>query len=188
MDMLISGDAITHIVEGMRNPRISFVIIPDQFSDINQEKDYASKFQRLIEYFIKLQQKDDPNKTKIEIHLTTNSNPKSSSEDRRFVVDLRRRNDEKYEWMEIVHDSHCDTRRTFRITIQWLVAVAAKIDQQAQLLQRRCTQYGLKLVTVPHYSALRSCFMNPVCVLCIFVWSIKYIHIDILIFYLSISR
>ena len=52
--------------------------------------------------------------------------------------------------------------RTFRMTIQWLVAVANKIDQQAQLLHRRCSQYGLKLVSVPHYSCLTSCFRNPV--------------------------
>jgi hypothetical protein len=161
VDMLISGDTSSHIVEGMRNPRLSYVIIPDQFSDVNQENEYASKFQRLVEYFVKLQPKDTPNKTQIEVHLANASNPQSSAEDKRFVVDLRRRNDEKYEWMEIVHDSNCDTRRTFRITIQWLVAVSAKIDQQAQLLQRRCTQYGLKLVSVPHYSALRSSFMNP---------------------------
>lgn len=118
--------------------------------------------QRLVEYFIKLQPKDAANKTKIEIHMTDDSNPKGSKVDKRFIVDLRKRNDEKYEWMEMVHDSNCDTRRTFRITIQWIVAVSAKIDQQAQLLQRRCTQYGLKLVGVPHYSALRSCFLNPV--------------------------
>lgn len=159
--MLISGDAFTHILEGMRYPRISFVIIPDQFASPNEEKEYASKFQRLVEYFIKLQPKD-ADKTQIEVYMTDDSKPKSSKEDRRFIVDLRKRNDEKYEWMEMVHDSNCDTRRTFRITIQWLVAVSAKIDQQAQLLQRRCTQYGLKLVSVPHYSALRSCFLNPV--------------------------
>lgn len=166
VDMLISGDAITHILEGMRYPRISFVIIPDHFSNPNEEKEYVSKFQRLIDYFIKLHPKDSENKTEIEIYTTNDSTPRSSLDDKRFVVDLRKRSDEKYSWMEMVHDSNCDTRRTFRITIQWLVAVSAKIEQQAQLLQRRCTQYGLKLVSVPHYSALRSCFLNPVCVLC----------------------
>lgn len=161
VDMLISGDAFAHILEGMRFPRISFVIIPPQFANLDEEKDYSSKFIRLVEYFIKLQPKD-ADKTNIDIYLTNDSNPKGSNNDRRFIVDLRKRSDEKYEWMEMVHDSNCDTRRTFRITIQWLVAVSAKIDQQAQLLQRRCIQYGLKLVSVPHYSALTSCFLNPV--------------------------
>ena len=111
VDMLISGDAFTHILEGMRYPRISFVIIPDEFLDSDQEKDYiANKFQRLMEYFIKLQPKD-ADKTKIEIHMTGDSNPKGSKEDKRFIVDFRKRSDEKYEWMEMVHDSNFDTRR-----------------------------------------------------------------------------
>lgn len=158
--MLISGDTNTQILEGMRNPRISFVIIPDQFANTDEEKIYIDKFQNLVEYFIRLQK--DADTTQIDVHMTDDTSPKTSRGDKRFVVDLRKRNDEKYEWMEMVHDSCFDTRRTFRITIQWLVAVSAKIDQQAQLLQRRCTQYGLKLVSVPHYSALRSCFVNPV--------------------------
>ena len=163
VDMLISGDTNTQILEGMRNPRISFVIIPDQFANADEEKVYTDKFQSLVEYFIRLQKEADS--TKIDVHMTDDTNPKTSLGYTRFIVDLRKRGDEKYEWMEIVHDSNCDTRRTFRITIQWLVAVSAKIDQQAQLLQRRCTQYGLKLVSVPHYSALRSCFLNPVSIL-----------------------
>ena len=143
----------------MRYPRISFVIIPDPFTDQNEEKEYLSKFQRLVEYFTKMQPKD--NSFKIDLHTSNDSHPKASSGDKRFVVDLRKKRDDKYEWMELVHDSNCDTRRTFRITIQWLVAVASKIDQQQQLLHRRCTQYGLKLVSAPHFSCLRSCFMNP---------------------------
>jgi hypothetical protein len=161
VDMLISGDAISNILEGMRFPRISFVIIPDQFANQIEEQAYVTKFQRLVEYFIKLQPKDT-DMSKIEVYMADDSKSKGSKEDKRFIVDLRKRNDEKYEWMEMVHDCNCDTRRTFRITIQWLVAVSEKINQQAQLLQRRCTQYGLKLVSVPHYSALRSCFLNPV--------------------------
>jgi len=160
--MLISGDAFAHILEGMRYPRISFVIIPDRFSNFDEEKDYVNKFQKLVEYFVKLQQKDIADKTHIEVHMTDNSAPKGSKNDKRFIVDLRKRIVEKYEWMEMVHDSNFDTRRTFRITLQWLVAVSAKIEQQAQILHRRCTQYGLKLISVPHFSSLPYCFLNPV--------------------------
>jgi hypothetical protein len=160
LDMLIGGDAETTILEGMRHPRISFLIIPDTFADSQGENEYLNKFQRLMEYFGKLVPKDEM----INIDLITSSEagPQASSGDKRFVVDLRKKRDDKYEWMEVVHDSNCDTRRTFRITIQWLVAVASKIDQHAKNLQRRCSQYGLKLVSAPHYSCLRSCFMNPV--------------------------
>ncbi len=161
LDMLIGGDAET-ILEGMRHPRISFLIIPDQFTDSNGEAEYMIKFQRLMEYLCKLQRKDETKNISIHMITSDDANPQPSSGDKRFVVDLRKKRDDKYEWLELVHDSNCDTRRTFRITIQWLVAVASKIDQQAKTLQRRCSQYGLKLVSVPHYSCLRSCFMNPV--------------------------
>jgi len=162
LDMLLSGDAVTTILEGMRYPRISFVIIPDPFLDSHEEKEYLSKFQRLVEYFSKIQRKDESKNISIEMHMSNDDSPQASSGDKRFVVDLSKRKDDKHEWMELVHDSNCDTRRTFRITILWLVAVASKIDNQAQLLHRRCSQFGLKLVSVPHYSCLRSCFMNPV--------------------------
>lgn len=162
LDMLISGDTETTILEGMRHPRISFLIIPDVFTDSHGENEYLSKFQRLMEYFGKLQCKDESKNVSIEISTSSEADPRASSGDRRFVVDLRKKRDDKYEWMELVHDSNFDTRRTFRMTIQWLVAVASKIDQQAKNLQRRCSQYGLKLVSVPHFSCLRSCFLNPV--------------------------
>jgi len=45
--------------------------------------------------------------------------------------------------------------------MQWLVAIGSKIDQQAQLLHRRCAQYGLNLIRVPNYSSLPLCLMNP---------------------------
>ena len=162
LDMLLSGDAETSILEGMRHPRISFVIIPDPFASSDEEQEYLGKFQRLVEYFSKLQPKDDSNNISIETHTSNDADPQASSGDKRFIVDLRKKRDDKYEWMELVHDSNCDTRRTFRISIQWLCTVASKIDQQAQLLQRRCAQYGLKLVSAPHFSCMRSCFLNPV--------------------------
>ena len=98
----------------------------------------------------------------IEIHSSDESGPRASSGAKHFTVDLRKKREDKYEWMELVHDSNCDTRRTFRMTFRWLVAVGNQIDQQAQLLSRRCSQYGLKLISVPHFSCLNSCFMNPV--------------------------
>ena len=168
LDMLISGDAVTTILEGMRYPRISFVIMPDKFVDAEGEKDYVEKFQRLVEYFGKVQEaRDDSNSSfNIEIHLSNDDYPQASSGAERFVVDLTKdKKKDKYEWMELAHDSNCDTRRTFRMTIQWLVAVASKIDQQAQRLSSRCKREGLTLISVPHFSCLRSCFLNPVSVL-----------------------
>ena len=152
VDMLISGDAKEGIVEGMRYPRISFVIIPDHYKNQKEEKEYCAKFQRLLEYFAKLQPKHKSSKIEVEIHMCGDISPWDGLEecgisvDKRFIVDLRKRSTDNYEWLEMVHDSTCVTRRTFRITMQWLVAVAGKVDQQAQLLQRRCNQFELKLV------------------------------------------
>jgi len=160
LDMTLSGDTITSISEDMRQPRISFVILPDPFSDQNGESEYSSKFQRLVEYFNKLQSKGSI-AIDIEMLMTSDAAPHASKGKRSFLVDLRKRSSEKYEWCEIVHDSNCDTRRTFRITFQWLVAIGSKIDQQAQLLHRRCAQYGLNLIRVPNWSSLRLSFLNP---------------------------
>ena len=164
LDMLISGDTVTTILEGMRYPRISFVILPDQFVDSQGEKEFVDKFQRLVEYFGKVQglEKDELKNYSIEMHTNNDLCPHASSGDKHFVVDLRKKKDDKYEWMELVHDSNCDTRRTFRITIRWLVAVASKIDQQAQRLHSRCKREGLTLISVPNFSCLLSCFLNPV--------------------------
>jgi len=165
LDMLISGDAVTTILEGMRYPRISFVIMPDKFVDAEGEKEYVEKFQRLVEYFGKVQEaREDSNGSfNIEIHLSNDDYPQASSGAERFVVDLTKdKKKDKYEWMELAHDSNCDTRRTFRMTIQWLVAGASKIDQQAQRLSSRCKRECLTLISVPHFSCLRSCFLNPV--------------------------
>jgi len=161
LDMLISGDEVTTILEGMRYPRISFVIVPDPFTNKKGEDDYIVKFQELVKYFSKIQSKDGSKNICIEMHRANDVAPQSSSRNRRFEVDLRKKRDDKYEWMELVHDSNCDTRRTFRMTIQWLVAVGSKIDDQARLLRVRCSKLGLELVSVPHYSSLISCFMNP---------------------------
>ena len=43
----------------------------------------------------------------------------------------------------------------------WLVASSGKIDTQVQLLQRRCTQYGLKLVPFPQVTVSRNVYLNP---------------------------
>jgi hypothetical protein len=157
--MLLSGDAIKSISEEMRHPRISFLILPDPFTDQKGESEYSSKFQRLVEYFNKLQSKGSST-IEVETLMTSDKSPYASKGKRSFIVDLRRRSD-KYEWCEIVLDSNCDTRRTFRVTIQWLVAIGSKIDNQQQLLHRRCAQYGLNLIRVPSYSSLSLCFMNP---------------------------
>lgn len=110
LDMVISGDEGPRSLEGMRLPRISFVIIPDSFKDAGEEKEYTSKFQRLVEYFCKIQSKGSK-KINIEMRTGKGTRPQTSSADERFIVDLRKKRDDKNEWMELIHDSTCDTQR-----------------------------------------------------------------------------
>jgi hypothetical protein len=42
-----------------------------------------------------------------------------------------------------------------------LVASSGKVDAQVQLLQRRCTQYGLNLVPYPQTTLSKSMYLNP---------------------------
>jgi len=52
-------------------------------------------------------------------------------------------------------DSAFDFERCFRIAFHWLVASGSRVEQQVQSLQRRCTQFGLYLISLPEYSACR---------------------------------
>jgi len=65
------------------------------------------------------------------------------------------------EWMEVAVDSTFDTSWSYRIMFSWLVASSGKIDAQVQLLQRRCTQYGLNLVPFPQITLSKNVFLYP---------------------------
>jgi hypothetical protein len=158
---------------GTRFRRLSFGLIPDCFLDPSAEQEYISRFQRLLEYVSKLQPKDARNKIEIKIVTTKDSKPDSqnelaitrrSAEDsmERFIVRLGKGKRDKYEWMEMLMDPIFDTRRTYRIMFHWLVGSAAKVEAQIQLLQRRCTQFGLKLIQFPQSSVSSNLFLNPV--------------------------
>uniref|UniRef100_A0A6V2K027 DEPDC5 C-terminal domain-containing protein n=4 Tax=Ditylum brightwellii TaxID=49249 RepID=A0A6V2K027_9STRA len=171
VDNLICGDPDKAFSEGTRFRRLGFAIIPDRFSNMAQEQEYVGKFQRLLEYLNKLQQKDLQQKMEIKIITsmedvkdkgpTIGTNRLGKNTVKRFVVDLRKSKRDNYAWMEMVLDSSFSTNRTFKINFQWLVASASKVEAQVQLLQRRCTQYGLKLVNIPHASISADVFVNP---------------------------
>ena len=100
VDMLLSGDtSINTIQDGMRYPRISFIVIPDDFQNEDEEEKFRSKFMRLIEYF---RSKDTANAVEIEVYTSQQEPmPKTSEKSNRFVVDLtKNKKDGNYQWME----------------------------------------------------------------------------------------
>lgn len=81
---------------------------------------------------------------------------------KRLTVQLRKGKRDPYEWLNIAVEPTFDTRRSYRIMVQWLVASSSKVESQIQLIQRRCTQYGLKLISIPQLSISPTIFLNPV--------------------------
>lgn len=170
-DNLISGDPEKRLTEETRFRRLVFTIIPDQFgNDVNIEQQYVQKFQRLLDYILKLQQKDV---FENDIDIISSTTPEESRKKKqsksndlhsfvRCTIPLMKSKREKYEWMDILLDSSFDTKKSYHILVHWLVANGSKVEAHIQLLYRRCTQYGLNLVSVPQYSMSSTIYLHPV--------------------------
>lgn len=174
VDRIICGDDDREMREGMRFRRIMFGLIPPRIDSDASEQEYVGKFHRLLEYLNKLRDKDDPNKTSLNVKIVTRADKSSTETEQvsstpgiarnsmeRFYVDLRKSKRDTLEWMEVVVDSTLDTTWSYRIMLHWLVASSGKVDTQIQLLQRRCTQYGLDLKPFPQITVSRNVFLNP---------------------------
>jgi DEPDC5 protein C-terminal region len=181
VDRIICGDEDREMREGMRFKRIMFAVIPPRFESDDAEKAYIGKFKRLLEYLEKLREKDESDRP-LNIKIVSSADKKKAqhtvagqqqgqqvfstpgiagSSMVRFYVQLRKGKSSNFEWFEVAVDSTFETTWTFRIMFHWLVASSGKIDTQVQLLQRRCTQYGLNLVPFPQQSVSRNVFWNP---------------------------
>jgi hypothetical protein len=181
VDRIICGDEDREMREGMRFKRIMFAVIPPRFESDDAEKSYIAKFKRLLEYLEKLREKDESDRP-FNIKIVSSADKKKAqdiiaeqqgghqvlstpgiagSSMVRFYVQLRKGKASNFEWFEYAVDSTFDTTWTFRIMFHWLVASSGKVDTQVQLLQRRCTQYGLNLVQFPQQSVSRNVFLNP---------------------------
>ncbi|GKZ00753.1 hypothetical protein MPSEU_001027100 [Mayamaea pseudoterrestris] len=152
VDRIIAGDSDREMREGMRFKRIMFAVLPERCEDAEAENMYIDKFQRLVEYFEKLREKDgssEPLKVTIvkleEIDEDVNSRKKLTESTpgiswnamRRFYVKLKKSKNDTLEWMEIVVDSTFKTCWSYRIMFQWLVASSGKVEAQVQMLSRR---------------------------------------------------
>jgi hypothetical protein len=154
-----------------------FGIIPDPFDGDNpaeQESEYIAKFNRFLEYLNKMRASDS---IPLNIKFVTVADKKQKLQDssevesstpgisrnsmHRFYVQLRKGKRETWEWMEVAIDSTFDTSWSYRIMFSWLVASSGKVDNQIQLLQRRCSQYGLNCVPLPQITVSRNIYLNP---------------------------
>ena len=175
VDNIICGDDDREMREGMRFKRVMFGIVPDNFgSDHNAEDAYVAKFRRFLEYLEKLRDKVEAS-TPLSIKFVTSLEKEDQIESQRleslpgverssmvrFYVQLRKGKSDILEWMEVALDATFDTSWSYRIMFNWLVASSGKVDSQVQLLQRRCTQYGLRLIPIPQITVSRNVFMNP---------------------------
>jgi hypothetical protein len=173
VDRIICGDEDRELREGMRARRIMFAILPDRFSNAAAEKEHIAKFMRLLEYFNRIREKTDTEQN-LNVKIVsnyggindetdkTNSTPGISRESmKRFYVQLRKGKKELFDWLEVVIDSTFDTAWSYRIMFNWLLASSGKVDMQLQQIQRRCTQFGLKVVAFPQVSVSSNLLLNP---------------------------
>ena len=175
VDNIICGDDDREMREGMRFKRVMFGIVPDNFGvDRAAEDAYVAKFRRFLEYLEKLRDKAEAS-TPLSIKFVTSLEKENQIESQRleslpgverssmvrFYVQLRKGKGDILEWMEVALDATFDTSWTYRIMFNWLVASSGKVDSQVQLLQRRCTQYGLRLIPFPQITVSRNVFLNP---------------------------
>ena len=131
----------------------------------NSDSYHASKV--LTQYRMKVE-KQVQQELGIQINAKLNNEIASDEEGRRgrtcksFTIPLRKSRNEKYEWIEMSLDSVFDTMRTYHIKFHWLVASAIRVDALIQLLQRRCIQYGLRLIGFPQTSISSNMILHPV--------------------------
>lgn len=157
----------------MRFRRVMFGLIPEAFQDRTAEQEYICKFQRLLEYLCKLREKevtDTPLNVKI-VSIAERKNVvddifkvRRTTEDSmiKFTIPLRKGKRDPFEWMEVAIGSTFDTASSYRIMFNWLVASSAKVETQVQLLHRRCTQFGLQLISFPQTTISRDLFLHTV--------------------------
>ena len=180
VDNLICGEEDRTMDIGMRFRRVMYGLIPDSFKNVAEEEQYVAKFKRLLEYLERLREKERDGSTSTSTPL--NVQIKTSAEDSksmkkdglrgrrgdmtdsmiRFTVQLMRGKKDTFEWVEMAINQTFDTSKSYRIIFNWLVASSAKVENQITLLQRRCTQFGLKLVAFPQTTVSWNLHLNAV--------------------------
>ena len=170
------GEEEPEMIPGMRGRRLMFGLIPPSFKDEESEKSYVSKFMRLLDYLGRLREKES-SKTDLGVEIRSSSEAaepnletlraqKRSPSDQfvRFIARLQRSKRDPIEWLEISIESVFVPSRSYKIVFNWLVASSSKVEGQIQLLHRRCTQFGLQLVPIPHTTTFENLHQHSVSV------------------------
>ena len=174
MDHLIGGIEGKKLSGEMKFRQVMFALIPARHANKTEEQAYVEKFQKLLDYLNKLRESDDSEEG-LDVQIFSSDDKRvdpltwvplvrreAADMMKRITVQLRKGKRDLYEWVDIAVDPSFDTKRSYRIIVQWLAASSSKVETQLQLLQRRCTQYGLKLVSIPQLSITPDLFLNPV--------------------------
>jgi hypothetical protein len=173
MDHVILEDIDMELSMSLRCRRLQFELMPPKLGTDEAEQEYIEKFKRLLDYLGKLREKDEASNDLVVRTVTRNDERPdimttlpiarlgTTDAMNRFKIRLRKGKKDAYEWVEVSIDSVFDTTRTYRIIFNWLVASTSKVEAQVQLVQRRCVQYGLELISSPHICISRDLFLNP---------------------------
>lgn len=174
-DNIMCGEEEPELIPGMRARRLMFGIIPPSFTDEQSEKAYISKFTRLLDYLGRLRDKVS-SKTDLGVAIKSSfdddSEPtlealraqKNASSDSlvRIIARLQRGKKDPIEWLEISIESVFVPTRSYKIIFSWLVGSSSKVEAQIQLLHRRCTQFGLQLMPIPHTTTFDNLYQHSV--------------------------
>jgi hypothetical protein len=168
MDHVILEDIDIKLSVELRCRRLQFGLIPPKVADDASEQEYIEKFQRLLDYLGKLREKEEAS-TELVVKTLTRKGERpdlakvlqtarlgTTEEMILFKIRLR-----KGKWVEVWIDSVFDTSRSYRIIFNWLVASTSKVEAQVQLVQRRCVQYGLELISFPQTCISRDLSLSP---------------------------
>lgn len=165
---IVCGDGDMRLFEGSRYRRIMFRILPDEdiLNDPKKEADYVKKFQRLLDYIGKQFLDITPDQMGIKIVTTADAEKEAnkrrmSFDNKHFRVPLKKGSAERNQWLEMLIDSTFNTRTSYKIMLNWLVASAVQVGAQVKLLQRRCAQYGLRLISFPQDSVTGGVQLHP---------------------------
>lgn len=173
MDHVILEDIDMELSMPLRSRRLQFELIPPKVTSDADEHEYIEKFKRLLEYLSKLREKDEAfDDLAVKTLTRKDDRPDmlvelqsarlgTTEKMKRFKIRLCKGQQVAYEWVEVSLDSVFDTTRTYRIMFNWLVASTSKVEAQVQLVQRRCVQYGLELISSPQLCISRDLFLNP---------------------------
>ena len=130
VDYLIGGIEEKKRSGEMKFRQLMFSLIPERLADETEEESYIEKFQKLLDYLNNLREAD---KDGLVVQIISSDDSRLDAKEEvkkvryeaadtmeRITVQLRKGKRDPYEWLDIAVEPTFDTRRSYRIMIQWL--------------------------------------------------------------------